>query len=125
MFTEKNSHKAHDRRSAVLITAAFSLALLFMVVASQAQAGLVIRADLGPVTVRVGSGYGPVLPHGGGWAVVKDRSCCDSARHYGGQVVVVSERHRRHHQHMVWVPGHYTAKRHGCRNWVPGRWQRF
>ena len=125
MFTEENSRKAHDRRPAPLMMVALSLALLFMVAASQAQAGLVVRADFGPVTVRLGSGHGGMLPHGGGWVVVKDQSCCESARHYGGQVVVVSERHRRHHQHMTWVPGHYTAKRHGCRNWVPGHWRRF
>lgn len=124
MFTEKKSRTAHARRFATLFGAALSLTLLLVLAAPQAQAGLVVRADLGPVTVRVDSGHGPSLP-GSGWMVVRDGSCCAAARDFGRQVVVVSDGHRRHHRHMVWVPGHFTAKRHGCRNWVPGHWKRF
>lgn len=125
MFKATSTRVAASRPLVIKAAAALSLTLALLAAAPQAKAGLVIRADLGPVTVRVNDGRcAPALP-AGDWVVARDRSCCSAARAYGGQVVLVSGHRHRHHQHMVWVPGHLTAKHRGCRTWVPGHWQRF
>ncbi len=101
----------------ILKVAVLVLVLGFMVTsATQAAAGVVIRAKVGPVTVKVGPrGHGccgPVYVH----HTYRHRRTCR-------RTTVVVERPYRCGPEAVWVPGHYKVKWNGRRKWVPGHWR--
>ncbi|MGD9547954.1 MAG: hypothetical protein AB7V45_10475 [Candidatus Krumholzibacteriia bacterium] len=98
------------------------LSLLIMaclvILPATASAGVLVKARVGPVTVRVGD-----RPQ------VRILSSCGAPRRTVvvdrcGTVVVEPHRHR-HHRDRAWIPGHYKIDRHGCRSWVPGHWKRI
>ncbi len=108
--------KTARARQSILKAAVLVLVLGFMVTgATQAAASVVVRAKVGPVSVRVGN---------------QGRSCC------GPVYVHKTYRHRRSCRRTVvvarpaycgaeavWVPGHYKVKWNGRRKWVPGHWR--
>ncbi len=110
-FTERNR---------VLKGVVFTLALGFLMLATaQVQASVVVRAKVGPVSVRVGNAgwnYG----HGGSAHVYR------VSRHRRGPgVTVIVARPRYRNRDTVWVPGHYVIKRNGHRKWVRGHYVNF
>ncbi len=101
----------------ILKVAVLVLVLGFMVTsATQATAGVVIRAKVGPVTVKVGHqgrrSCGPVYVH----HTYRHRRSCR-------RTTVVVERPVYYGAEAVWVPGHYKVKWNGRRKWVPGHWR--
>ncbi len=105
-------------RDGILKGAVLVLALSFlMVAATQVGAAVVVRAKVGPVSVRIGQtgwNYG----HGGSSHVYRVNRHRRSHR-----AVVVVERDRRYRSEVVWVPGHYVIKRNGHRKWVRAHWK--
>ena len=84
-----------------------------------ATAGVMVKAKMGPVTIRVGDQpQVRVLTSCGAprGTVVVDRC---------GTALVMPQRHGHGHRDRVWIPAHYKIDRHGCRSWVPGHWKRI
>jgi len=105
--------KTRRTSNAMLKAATLVLVLGFMVTgASQASAKVVVRAKVGPVTVKVGQ-----KGHNCGRSY---RGC--SHRPYRTRTVVVREP-RSCRSEAVWVPGHWKVKWNGRRKWVPGHWR--
>lgn len=107
MKTEQNSRR-------ILVAAA--LVLGFLVGGSgQASAKVIVRAKMGPVSVKVG---------GGGHGYYTDTHVRRSHRgcRTCSQTVVVRKQ-RPCHREAVWVPGHFKVNRYGYRKWVEGHWR--
>jgi len=109
MRTEQKSRR-------ILVAAALVLALGFMVGgAQQASAKVIVRAKMGPVSVKVGGGgHGYYQSNHVGRSHRGCRTC--------SQTVVVRQQ-RPCRREAVWVPGHYKVTQCGYRKWVEGRWR--
>jgi len=108
MQTERKSRR-------ILVAAILVLALGFLAGgADQAAAKVVVRAKVGPVTVKVGSGHSCCTTT---YVRRSHRRCGNHAR------TVVVSRPRPVRREAVWMPGHFKVNRCGYRKWVPGHWR--
>ena len=137
----------------------FLFAMLLMVALAgilpgKAEAGVVVRAGIGPVTVVATSGgvvcRDPYVERHGRHQVITagcNDSCCRPAHPRHGRFVWVPGHFEKQLVKEKWTRGHRAAKRHGkafakqvrygknkyqkkhrkrfVRVWVPGHWERY